>query len=130
MPTEAEWEYAARGGPPGKQNFVYAGLDKIDDVAWYDGNSENKTHPVGQKKANALGLFDMSGNVCEWCSDWYGDYSAENQRNPKGPDVGSNRVIRGGSWFDAPQSCRVAFRSNGSPGHRVSLIGFRLARTF
>ena len=130
LPTEAEWEYAARGGPPSKQNFVYAGSDKIDDVAWYDGNSDNKTHPVGQKKANALGLFDMSGNVWEWCNDWFGAYSAESQRNPKGPDVGSYRVVRGGSWYNVPQDCRVADRYFNAPGVRYNYIGFRLARTF
>ncbi|MDX2280194.1 MAG: formylglycine-generating enzyme family protein [Saprospiraceae bacterium] len=127
LPTEAEWEYAARGGPPGKQSFVYAGSDKIDEVAWYDGNSDNKTYPVGQKKANALGLFDMSGNVWEWCNDWFGDYSAENQRNPKGPDSGSSRVFRGGSWFNLAPICRVAIRNNSTPGFRNDFIGFRLA---
>ena len=127
LPTEAEWEYAARGGPPSKQNFVYSGSDKIDDVAWYDGNSDNKTHPVGQKKANALGLFDMSGNVWEWCSDWFGDYSAENKRNPKGPDSGSNRVFRGGSWYLSASLCRVAYRNNNTPEGRDNSIGFRLA---
>lgn len=127
LPTEAEWEYAARGGPPGKQNFVYAGSDKIDEVAWYDGNSDSKTHPVGQKKANALGLFDMSGNVWEWCNDWYGDYSAENQRNPKGPDSGTRRVYRGGSWLYGASNCRVAYRIGITPVSRYSRIGFRLA---
>jgi formylglycine-generating enzyme required for sulfatase activity len=127
LPTEAEWEYAARGGPPSKQNFVYAGSDKIDDVAWYDGNSDGKTHPVGQKKANALGLFDMSGNVWEWCNDWFGDYSAENQRNPKGPDSGAARVYRGGGWYDSAPRCRVAYRDFSSPEYRYHNMGFRLA---
>jgi formylglycine-generating enzyme required for sulfatase activity len=127
LPTEAEWEYAARGGPPSKQNFVYAGSDKIDEVAWYGDNSDNKTHPVGQKKANALGLFDMSGNVWEWCNDWYGAYSAENQRNQKGPDSGSYRVFRGGGWYGSASNCRVAYRRAFAPEIRGSDVGFRLA---
>jgi formylglycine-generating enzyme required for sulfatase activity len=127
LPTEAEWEYAARGGPPGKQNFVYAGSDKIDEVAWYDGNSDRKTHPVGQKKANALGLFDMSGNVWEWCNDWFGDYSAENQRNPKGPDSGSGRVYRGGGWGINASYCRVAYRRTYTLERLDLNVGFRLA---
>ncbi len=127
LPTEAEWEYAARGGPPGKQNFVYSGSDKIDEVAWYNDNSDSKTYPVGQKKANALGLFDMSGNVWEWCNDWFGDYSAENQRNPKGPDSGTYRVNRGGSWNLGASFCRAAIRNGTAPGYRFNFMGFRLA---
>ncbi len=127
LPTEAEWEYAARGGPPSKQNFGYAGSDKIDEVAWYNGNSDGRTHPVGQKKANALGLFDISGNVWEWCSDWYEGYSTESQSNPKGPDSGRGRVYRGGSWGGNASDCRVVGRYNDTPRRRGFDVGFRLA---
>ena len=132
LPTEAEWEYAARGGPQGKQNFVYAGSNKIDEVAWNYNNSDQKPHPVGQKKANSLGLFDMSGNVYEWCSDWYDEtyYKKSGAYDPPGPLSGSYRVIRGGSWGFYPQFCRVAFRYNFTPGGRNGSLGFRLARTF
>lgn len=100
LPTEAEWEYAARGGRK-SQGLKYAGSNDIDEVAWYDGNSGNKTHPVKQKAANELGLYDMSGNVREWCQDWYaGSYSSSPQTNPTGPSSGSGRVSRGGGWFN------------------------------
>jgi formylglycine-generating enzyme required for sulfatase activity len=92
LPTEAEWEYAARGGSQGSST-KYAGSNSIGDVAWYDGNSGNKTQPVGQKRPNELGLYDMSGNVWEWCADWYGPYSSASQTNPQGPSSGSDRVI-------------------------------------
>jgi len=128
LPTEAEWEFAARGGN-NSQGYQYAGSGNIGDVGWYGSNSGSKTHPVGQKRANELGLYDMSGNVYEWCQDWKGDYSASAQTNPRGPSTGAYRVLRGGSWGDDPQGCRVAGRSGGVPGYRGDNLGFRLART-
>jgi len=129
LPTEAEWEYAARGGQK-SQGYKYAGSDTIDEVAWYSSNANNKTHAVGGKKANEQGLFDMSGNVWEWCSDWYGTYSSSTQTNPAGPTTGSGRVYRGGSWRNDSQFARVANRRNLGPTFRGSDLGFRLARTF
>ena len=128
LPTEAEWEYAARGGSSSR-GYKYAGSNSLDEVAWYESNSGSKTRPVGQKKANELGLYDMSGNVWEWCQDWHGDYSSSAQTNPKGPGTGFVRVGRGGSWFSVPQNCRVAVRHYGSPGDRHYSPGFRLSRT-
>ena len=130
LPTEAEWEYAARGGNKSK-GYKYAGAkgtgsNSIGSVAWYDDNSGDKTHPVGQKAPNELGLYDMSGNVWEWCSDWYGDYSSSSQTDPKGPSSGRNRVLRGGSWYNFPIRCRVSYRSLNTPGGGVNLTGFRL----
>jgi formylglycine-generating enzyme required for sulfatase activity len=131
LPTEAEWEYAARGGEKGaKDKYDYAGGNELDELGWYSINSGGETHPVGRKKPNQLGLYDMSGNVWEWCQDWYGDYPTGSQTNPAGPTSGSYRVIRGGSWRGDPAYCRVAFRSYGTPGLRYSNVGFRLARTF
>ena len=112
LPTEAEWEFAARGG--NKSNLTqYSGGGNIDDVAWYDGNSGKKTHPVKKKKANELGIYDMSGNVWEWCQDWWGSYGSSAQTNPKGPDSGSFRVLRGGSWFNNARD-RKSTRLNSS----------------
>ncbi len=126
LPTEAEWEYAARGGAKSK-GYLYAGGNDLDKVAWYDGNSGDKTHPVGGKAPNELGLYDVSGNVWEWCSDWYGDYSATVQNDPKGPDQGDHRVFRGGSWYDYAKLCRVSDRNCRPPGYRSGFLGFRLA---
>ena len=128
LPTEAEWEFAARGGSR-SLGYKYAGSNKIDDVAWYSSNSGGKTHPAGQKSPNELGLHNMSGNVYEWCQDWYGTYSTFARSNPTGPSTGSRRVIRGGSWFYGPQDCRVAYRGDDGPGGRDGSVGFRLART-
>lgn len=130
LPTEAEWEYAARGGKLSKR-YNFSGSDNIDDVGWYDGNSGTKTHPVGEKAANELGIYDMSGNVWEWCADWYDSsyYSASPFRNPPGPEKGSNRVLRGGSWTSTDNRCRVTNRSNNLPNVRVSNNGFRCAKT-
>jgi len=125
LPTEAEWEFAARGGNK-SQHYKYSGSNEIDKVAWYDDNSGKKTHPVGSKDANELGLYDMSGNVWEWCEDWYGDYSSSPQTNPKGPNDGSGRVLRGGSWDFLARLCRVSIRSFNIPDNRYGL-GFRLA---
>ncbi len=128
LPTEAEWEYAARGGNK-SNSYTYCGSDDIDDVAWYDGNS-NQTHPVGQKLPNELDLYDMSGNVMERCSDWYGDYSSTSQTNPTGAASGSLRVCRGGSWYGSARSCRVSCRYGSAPGSRLSNIGLRLVMQF
>ncbi len=128
LPTEAEWEYASRGGSSSR-GYKYSGSNTIDEVAWYTGNSGGKTRPVGQKKTNELGLYDMSGNVWEWCQDWKGDYSSSAQSNPKGPSTGSGRVSRGGSWNVFPRNCRVANRIYDSPGDRIYNVGFRLSRT-
>ena len=125
MPTEAEWEYAARGGSKSR-GYKYSGRDNIDDVAWYPYNSGDKTHEVGAKSPNELGLYDMSGNVYEWCSDWYGDYSSASQTNPKGRDSGTFRVRRGGSWVNDAGCCRCSYRGYDDPSYRGHYIGLRL----
>jgi sulfatase modifying factor 1 len=127
LPTEAEWEYAARGGKRSK-GYKYAGSNEINEVAWFSDNNEGITHPVGQKKPNELGIYDMSGNVWEWCSDWYEEsyYSSSPGNNPQGPNSGSRCVLRGGGWDDSPQYCRVSYRDSGNPDDRFFLIGFRL----
>ena len=127
LPTEAEWEFAARGGNR-SQGYQYSGSNTLSSVAWYWDNGNKTTHPVKQKQANELGLYDMSGNVMELCYDSYSDYPTLPQTNPKvdnGP--GSGRVLRGGSWNGYAQYCRVANRSNDSPGHRGINSGLRLA---
>ena len=125
LPTEAEWEYAARGGSKSR-GYKYSGSNSIDAVAWYYGNSAEKTHSVKGKQANELGLYDMSGNVYEWCSDWYGDYSSSLQRDPGGPFIGSDRVLRGGCWRNNAQNCRVSYRDYIAPSYRSFSLGFRL----
>jgi len=125
LPTEAEWEYAAKGGTSSRST-TYAGSNSIDNVAWYDKNSGNKTHIVAGKQPNELGLYDMSGNVWEWCSDWYGSYSSTAQTNPKGASTGSYRMIRGGSWNRSTQDCRSAFRNSIGPYYYYNFIGFRV----
>ena len=126
LPTEAEWEYAARGGNRSR-GYKYSGSNTLSDVAWYDGKSESGTHPVGSKSPNELGLYDMSGNVREWCSDRYGTYSSTSQTNPTGPSSGSGRVNRGGSWYDVTRSCRLSSRYDDAPVNRHGLLGLRLA---
>ena len=125
LPTEAEWEYAARGGNKSR-HYKYSGSDNIGNVAWHAGNSGSSTHAVGTKTANELGIYDMSGNVYEWCSDWYGDYSAGTQTNPQGPSSGSIRVLRGGGWYFRAGSCRVSYRNYDDPGFSFSNGGLRL----
>ena len=125
LPTEAEWEFAARGGNKSK-GYKYAGSNNIDDVAWYYDNSNDKTHPVGTKRPNELGIYDMSGNVYEWCQDWYGYYLLSSQTNPKGPNTGSGRVLRGGSWGDNAGGCRVSLRLCSAPCISYNYLGFRL----
>ena len=126
LPTEAEWEFAARGGNASK-GYTYSGSNNIDEVAWYEGNSGGKTHPVGTKAPNELGIYDMSGNVCEWCADWYGKYSRIPQRNPKGPDDGKFRVNRGGSKISVATLCCTSYRYSYHPMFRFGFYGFRLA---
>ena len=126
FPTEAEWEFAAKGGTQ-SQGYTYAGSNTIGDVAWYTDNSGSKTHEVKTKKANELGLYDMSGNVWEWCADWYGSYSSGAQTNPTGATSGSDRVFRGGGWGSTATNCRVANRSYITPSYRHDGLGFRLA---
>ena len=126
LPTEAQWEYAARGGNKSKGS-IYSGSNEIDEVAWYWDNSSFTTHPVKTKAPNELGIYDMSGNVWEWCSDWYGDYSSAAQTDPTGPATGYYRVGRGGSWDNDATYCRVAFRGNSTPTNRFSHLGLRLA---
>ena len=127
LPTEAEWEYAARGGNKSK-GYKYSGGNDLGKVAWYRDNSSEKTHDVGTKGANELGIYDMSGNVLEWCSDWFSDsyYSSSPASNPQGPNTGPGRVMRGGCWFDYAKYCRVAYRNGINPGNRRSYLGLRL----
>lgn len=161
--TEAEWEYAARGGTNTSlyngENINIKGANNspnLDKLAWYGGNcgqnytasagcnvskgcdisgwnekqyndSKGGTHPVGLKQPNAYGLYDMLGNVYEWCQDWYGDYSSGSQTNPQGPSSGSFRVSRGGCWLNHAMNCRVSCRNYGFPDDRFNYIGFRLA---
>ena len=146
LPTEAEWEYAARGGNKSK-HFKYSGSNTLSAVAWYWQNSGDtyligtdndwkydkivknncKTHPVKTKSPNELGLYDMSGNVWEWCQDWYGSYSSGTQMNPAGPSSGSRRVRRGGSWFNSARFCRVSLRGGPTPAKRYRNLGLRLS---
>lgn len=126
LPTEAEWEYAARGGNM-SQNYKYSGGNDIDSVAWHGGNSSNKTHAVATKSPNELGLYDMSGNVWEWCYDWYGSCSDAPQTNPIGPSSGSRHVIRGVGWRKYSEPWTVFHRISGTPGYNSNRLGLRLA---
>ena len=132
LPSEAQWEYAARGGEEGaKQGFKYAGSNKLKEVGWFDTNSHSETKPVGLKLPNVLGLYDMSGNVWEWCEDdWHDSYKNAPKNDASAwvdtPDRGSLRMNRGGGWWRNPRDCRVACRNSWLPGFRHDLIGFRL----
>jgi formylglycine-generating enzyme required for sulfatase activity len=123
LPTEAEWEYAARAGTTGPR------YGDLDAVAWHNGNAGGTTHPVRQKQPNGWGLYDMLGNVWEWCHDWSGDYPGGAARDPAGPGAGSNRVLRGGSWFTGAGHARAAARTWFTPGHRDGAFGFRTVRS-
>ena len=125
LPTEAEWEYAARGGNKSR-GYRYSGSNTIDDVAWYENDALSQTHPVGTKQPNELEIYDMTGNVMEWCQDWYGSYSSSPQVNPTGAASGSYRVVRGGGWSDSARDCRTSDRDFISPGGRSSDLGLRL----
>ena len=127
LPTEAEWEYGARAGSTTR--FSYGddpGYVKLGDYAWFSGNSGSTTHPVGLKLPNAWGLHDMSGNVWEWCLDWYGSYPGGSLTDPRGPDTGSNRVDRGGGWGGGGRGCRSAYRNGDTPDSRNGDLGFRV----
>ena len=125
LPTEAEWEYAARGGKKSR-GYQYSGSNNISDVAWHEDNSDSKTHAVGTKQANELGIYDMSGNVNEWCQDRYGFYSSSSQVNPTGSNSRYNRVYRGGSWFNNAGFCRSSYRRSNTPDNCNSYLGLRL----
>jgi len=134
LPTEAEWEYACRAGTSttfcnGNISISDDGRDsKLDEVAWYNINSAGKTHPVAQKSPNAWGIYDLHGNLCEWCEDWYGNYPARPQIDPVNTTVASCRTSRGGCWVSTAQNCRSATRFSWAPDHRSDFIGFRLVR--
>jgi formylglycine-generating enzyme required for sulfatase activity len=129
LPTEAEWEYAARGGNKSK-GYKYAGSNQVDEVAWHTGNSGNRTSPVAQKVPNELGLYDLSGNIFEWCLDWYGDryYSSSPAENPTGPTRGGQKSLRGGSWGGPADNARIANRLSRTNASRSNYFGFRPVR--
>jgi formylglycine-generating enzyme required for sulfatase activity len=129
LPTEAEWEFAAKSGNMDSIVFEYSGSNRVDEVAWFSGNSNSNTKLVGTKAPNSLGLHDMSGNVWEWCWDWYGIYPNSTQRNPVGASSGSLRVIRGGSWANSAENQRSAYRSYHFPSYRNGHVGFRVVRS-
>ncbi len=125
LPTEAEWEYACRAG----SNTPYANGNSIDELGWYYKNSNNSTHPVAMKKSNNWGLYDMHGNVWEWCADWYGEYPDKKVVDPTGPETGEYRILRGGSWILGSKLPRSACRNMGAPTNRRVIIGFRLVHS-
>jgi len=128
LPTEAEWEYAARGGKKSR-GFRYSGSDDPEASAWYALNSGNRSHPAGGKAANELGLFDMSGNVWEWCWDWYAGYPLGAARDPRGPGEAALKVVRGGAWFNVVSNLRPSKRYYVDPAYKFDYLGFRLARS-
>lgn len=129
LPTEAQWEYAARGGDESRKH-LYSGSNEADAVAWYAANSDKMSHPVGKKRPNELGVHDMSGNVYEWCRDWYDEeyYSHPSKQNPRGPSSGYLRVIRGGSWYDLSGFLACTHRNAFPPARAFWHIGFRLVK--
>jgi hypothetical protein len=126
LPTEAEWEYAAKGGQE-THNYTYSGNNSIGNVAWYYSNSSNRTHSVGGRQTNELSVYDMTGNVWEWCSDWHGSSYPSGSYNPVGASSGTSRIFRGGSWEDDTRYCSVSYREDFAPTLRHYTIGFRLA---
>ena len=126
LPTEAEWEFVARGGNSSR-SYKYSGSNTVGNVAWYNENSGGITHPVGTKSPNELGIYDMSGNVWELCSDWFYSYSKNSQTNPQGPSSGSDRVVRGGGWNNIAKLVRALYRNAVAPSDRYCDFGFRLA---
>lgn len=130
LPTEAEWEYAYRGSTTTEYYWGNSSdFTTVSKYAWYSKNSDNKTHTVGKKIPNAYGLYDMSGNVIEWCNDWYSKYSSDTAIDPTGPDTGSGRVIRGGCKFNPANFCKASYRGYNRPTFRCSVVGFRIARS-
>lgn len=125
IPTEAQWEFAARGGIKSK-NTLFSGSEKIEEVAWYKENSNSFFHIIGTLKPNELGIYDMSGNVWEWCNDYYGPYSAETTKDPPGSISGINRVYRGGSWLDNKSYTRITNRNCGRSDYKMNCLGFRI----
>lgn len=128
FPSEAEWEYAARGGHRAI-SATYAGSNSISAVGWYKGNSNGITHPVKSKSPNTLGIYDMSGNLWEWCQDWQGPYSSSAANNPTGPDYGSSKILRGGAWNGGPKNCRLSNRDGRTTDYASNRLGLRLALT-
>ena len=128
LPTDAEWEFAARGGNLSK-GYTRSGGNSVDSIAWYKSNSENMTHPVGTKAPNELGIYDMSGNVWEWVSDYHINYSSLEETNPYVDVFSAYRVKRGGSWIDCPVGVSIDVRSKGLPGHTITNLGFRICRS-
>ncbi len=127
LPTEAEWEYACRGGEKASKGFEFSGSNTLSEVAWFKDNSGGKTHTVGMKKANELGLYDMSGNLFEWCFDWVGDYPVAEVSDPTGVELGARRIARGGSWGNPSTFCCCGNRGSNTPEQRNDNFGFRLA---
>jgi formylglycine-generating enzyme required for sulfatase activity len=129
LPTEAEWEFACRAGSAGK-DISSVKADELEDYAWFDANSDRKTHPVARKKPNAWGLYDMHGNVLEWCQDWHDDYPEGKVIDPKGASPGQHKVLRGGAWLGSPTTLQCTFRSEDYAVVQSNDIGFRLVRDF
>lgn len=127
LPTEAEWEFAAKGGKKGEKNgYKYSGSNTITSIMWYSKNSRNRPHAVAEKQSNELGLFDMSGNVWEWCNDWYAPYEKRHTLNPQGPTTGTEKICRGGSFMSVAKECRISIREKDSPDEKSEDVGFRL----